>query len=107
MVKPDGVARGLIHDIIARWEKRGFTLVGIKILRPDRKLAEAHYADLSSRPFCARRPPVLPPLPRRRGAAVSPPARDGGAGCGVRIRSLLTTPLPPTAPRQSLTSSTT
>lgn len=53
MVKPDGVARGLIHDIIRRWEARGFTLVGIKILYPDRKLAEAHYADLSTRPFFA------------------------------------------------------
>jgi nucleoside-diphosphate kinase len=27
MVKPDGVARGVVHDIIGRWEKRGFTLV--------------------------------------------------------------------------------
>jgi hypothetical protein len=51
MVKPDGVARGLVHDIIGRWEKRGFTLVAIKILYPDQKLCEAHYADLSARPF--------------------------------------------------------
>ena len=51
MVKPDGVARGVVHEIIRRWEQRGFTLVGIKVLQPDRALAEAHYADLSARPF--------------------------------------------------------
>lgn len=33
MVKPDGYARGLIHEIIRRWEQRGFTLVGIKARR--------------------------------------------------------------------------
>ena len=51
MVKPDGVARGVVHDIIRRWEQRGYTLVGIKILQPDRALVGAHYADLSARPF--------------------------------------------------------
>ena len=51
MVKPDGVARGVVHEIIRRWESRGYTLVGIKVVQPDRALAEAHYADLSARPF--------------------------------------------------------
>ena len=51
MVKPEGVARGLVSEIIGRWEKRGYTLVGIKVLQPDAKLAGAHYADLSARPF--------------------------------------------------------
>ena len=51
MVKPEGVARGLVSEIIGRWEKRGYTLVGIKVLQPDAKLAGDHYADLSARPF--------------------------------------------------------
>jgi nucleoside-diphosphate kinase len=51
MVKPEGVARGLVSEIIGRWEKRGYTLVAIKVVQPDAKLAGAHYADLSARPF--------------------------------------------------------
>jgi nucleoside-diphosphate kinase len=50
-VKPDGVQRGLIGDIIARFEKRGYKLVGLKMVWPTLEMAEAHYADLSSKPF--------------------------------------------------------
>eukprot|EP01135_Chromosphaera_perkinsii_P005537 Nk52_evm86s352 gene=Nk52_evmTU86s352 len=51
MVKPDGVNRGLIADIMGRMERRGYKLVGLKMLKADRKLAEAHYDDLKARPF--------------------------------------------------------
>ncbi|KAG9291627.1 hypothetical protein G9A89_022046 [Geosiphon pyriformis] len=51
MVKPDGVTRGLVGEIISRFEKRGYKLVGIKSLVPSKQLAEQHYADLKSRPF--------------------------------------------------------
>ncbi|CAG8572931.1 9848_t:CDS:2 [Ambispora leptoticha] len=51
MIKPDGVTRGLVGDIISRFEKRGYKLVAIKSLVPSRQLAEQHYADLSTRPF--------------------------------------------------------
>lgn len=51
MIKPDGVQRGLIADIIARFEKRGFKLVGLKIRTPSKELLEKHYADLAGRPF--------------------------------------------------------
>mmetsp|Transcript_17652 Transcript_17652/g.26797 ORF Transcript_17652/g.26797 Transcript_17652/m.26797 type:complete len:223 (+) Transcript_17652:76-744(+) len=50
-VKPDGVQRGLVGDIIARFEKRGYKLVGLKMVWPTKEMAEAHYADLSSKPF--------------------------------------------------------
>jgi len=50
-VKPDGVQRGLIGDIIARFEKRGYKLVGLKMVWPTKKKAEEHYADLSKKPF--------------------------------------------------------
>jgi len=50
-IKPDGVQRGLIGDIIARFEKRGYKLVGLKMVWPTLELAEKHYADLSKKPF--------------------------------------------------------
>lgn len=43
--------RGLIADIIGRFEKRGFQLVAMKMIQPSRELAETHYADLSSKGF--------------------------------------------------------
>eukprot|EP00030_Apusomonadida_sp_AF-17_P002382 a339470_2770.p2 GENE.a339470_2770~~a339470_2770.p2 ORF type:complete len:233 (-),score=104.14 a339470_2770:40-705(-) len=51
MVKPDAVERGHIADIIGRWEKRGYKLVGLKMIEPSRELVSAHYADLKERPF--------------------------------------------------------
>ncbi len=51
MVKPDGVQRRLAGEIIRRFETRGLKLVGMKMIRPDRALAEAHYAVHRERPF--------------------------------------------------------
>ncbi|KAL6748653.1 nucleoside diphosphate kinase [Haematococcus lacustris] len=51
MIKPDGVQRGLIGEVIKRFEQKGFKLVGLRMLNVERSLAEKHYADLSSRPF--------------------------------------------------------
>jgi nucleoside-diphosphate kinase len=51
MVKPDGVQRGLIGEIIARFEKKGFQLVGAKLMTVSRELAEEHYAEHKERPF--------------------------------------------------------
>eukprot|EP00879_Flechtneria_rotunda_P000329 GHRR01000420.1.p1 GENE.GHRR01000420.1~~GHRR01000420.1.p1 ORF type:complete len:166 (+),score=31.90 GHRR01000420.1:48-500(+) len=51
MIKPDGIQRGLVGDIIKRFEQRGYTLKGLKMLNVERSLAERHYADLSSKPF--------------------------------------------------------
>jgi nucleoside-diphosphate kinase len=50
-VKPDGVQRGLVGDIIARFEKRGYKLVGLKMVWPTEEMAMEHYADLSKKPF--------------------------------------------------------
>lgn len=50
-VQPDGVQRGLVGDIIKRFEQRGYTLKGLKLMNVERALAEKHYADLSSKPF--------------------------------------------------------
>ena len=50
-VKPDGVQRGLIGDIIARFEKRGYKLVGLKMVWPTEEMAQNHYKDLAKKPF--------------------------------------------------------
>lgn len=44
MVKPDGIRRGLVGDIISRFERKGLRLVAAKLLRLSREQAEKHYA---------------------------------------------------------------
>ncbi|KAF9689235.1 hypothetical protein SADUNF_Sadunf01G0070600 [Salix dunnii] len=50
-IKPDGVQRGLISEIISRFERKGFKLVAIKITVPSKDIAQKHYHDLKTRPF--------------------------------------------------------
>ena len=51
MVKPDGVQRGLIGEIIGRFERKGFQLVGAKMMQLTRAQAETHYAEHQGKPF--------------------------------------------------------
>jgi nucleoside-diphosphate kinase len=51
MVKPDGVQRGLVGEIVKRFETKGFKLVALRMMAPGEKHMEAHYADLAARPF--------------------------------------------------------
>ena len=51
MVKPDGVARGLVGSVIRRFEERGFRLVALRLVLPTRELAEQHYAEHQGKPF--------------------------------------------------------
>lgn len=53
MIKPDGVQRGLIGEIISRFEQKGYKLVAMKLTAPGREHMEKHYADLSSKGFFA------------------------------------------------------
>jgi len=53
LVKPDGVQRQLVGRILARYEARGLKLVGLKLVRVDRDLAERHYAAHREKPFFA------------------------------------------------------
>lgn len=50
-VKPDGVARGLATEIISRFERKGFAIVGLKILQVSPALAETHYGIHKGKPF--------------------------------------------------------
>merc|ERR1711976_658561 len=52
-IKPDGVQRGLVSDIIGRFEKRVYKLVALKLCMPGKAHLEEHYSDLSSKPFFA------------------------------------------------------
>lgn len=53
LVKPDGVQRGLIGEIVGRFERRGLKLVGMKFLQMTEELAGQHYAVHKERPFYA------------------------------------------------------
>jgi len=50
-IKPDGVERGLIGEIIGRFEKRGLKLVGLKLMRVSVDLAGRHYGEHKGKPF--------------------------------------------------------
>lgn len=50
-IKPDGVQRGLIAEIISRFERKGYKLVAIKLVVPSKEFAQKHYHDLKERPF--------------------------------------------------------
>ncbi len=50
-IKPDGVQRGLIGEIVGRFERKGFKLIGLKQLVPSREIAERHYGVHCDKPF--------------------------------------------------------
>ncbi|AIY05750.1 Nucleoside-diphosphate kinase [Planococcus sp. PAMC 21323] len=51
MVKPDGVQRNVIGEIVARFEKKGYHLAGAKLMQIPTELAEEHYGEHKERPF--------------------------------------------------------
>ena len=50
-IKPDGVQRGHVGEIISRFERKGFKLVGMKMMVPPMELLEQHYAEHKGKPF--------------------------------------------------------
>ncbi|HHZ62753.1 MAG TPA: nucleoside-diphosphate kinase, partial [Dehalococcoidia bacterium] len=53
LVKPDGVQRGLIGEIISRLERRGLKIVGMKLMQVSGELANRHYGEHEGKPFFA------------------------------------------------------
>lgn len=51
LVKPDGVQRGLVGEVIARFERRGLRLVGAKFMQVSLELAQKHYGEHEGKPF--------------------------------------------------------
>ena len=51
LIKPDGVQRGLVGELVGRFERRGLHLVALKLTLVSRDLAERHYSEHQGRPF--------------------------------------------------------
>ena len=51
IVKPEGVQRGLVGQVLARFEAKGFKIVGLKLMRISPELAARHYAEHQGKPF--------------------------------------------------------
>ena len=51
LVKPDGVARGLVGQVISRIEAKGYAIDSLRMLQADRALLEKHYAEHVGKPF--------------------------------------------------------
>ena len=51
LIKPDGVARGLVGEVISRVEKKGYSVTALRMLQADRVLLEKHYAEHEGKPF--------------------------------------------------------
>ena len=54
LIKPEGVERGLVGKIIARFEEKGLKLDAISVMTPDRKLVETHYSEHVGKEFYSR-----------------------------------------------------
>ncbi len=51
LIKPDGVSRGLVGEVISRIERKGLTLAALELRNVERPVAEQHYAEHASKPF--------------------------------------------------------
>ena len=51
MVKPDGVRRGLVGEVVSRMERKTFSIVAMRMLTIDKELANRHYAEHVGKPF--------------------------------------------------------
>lgn len=54
LVKPDGVKRGLIGEILSRFEKKGFNIVNMKMFQMTKEIASEHYAEHKGKPYYDR-----------------------------------------------------
>ena len=51
LVKPDGVARSLVGEVVSRVENKGYKVVGLKMITPTREILAKHYAEHEGKPF--------------------------------------------------------
>ncbi|NPA38355.1 MAG: nucleoside-diphosphate kinase [Candidatus Nanohaloarchaeota archaeon] len=51
ILKPDAIQRGIVGEILSRFEKRGFKIIGLKMMQVSRELAEKHYLEHQGKPF--------------------------------------------------------
>lgn len=51
LIKPDGIQRGLVGEVLARFERKGLKLIGMKMMRLDEAVLREHYAHIADKPF--------------------------------------------------------
>ena len=51
LIKPDGVRRGLVGEVISRVEEKGYSITALRMLQADRSILEKHYAEHDGKPF--------------------------------------------------------
>ena len=83
LVKPDGLQRGLVGEIISRFERKGLKIIGIKMLNVEDTLLEEHYSHLSDKPFFADIKKFMKSSP------IVALALEGGEGSVAAIRTLV------------------
>jgi nucleoside-diphosphate kinase len=83
LVKPDGIQRGLVGDIINRFERKGLKIIGIKMLNVEDAVLEQHYSHLSDKPFFADIKKFMKSSP------IVALALEGGEGSVAAIRTLV------------------
>jgi nucleoside-diphosphate kinase len=83
LVKPDGVQRGLIGEIMGRFERKGLKLIGLKMMNVDDAILESHYAHLSDKPFFGEIKEYM------KGSPIVAMSWEGGAGTVAAVRILV------------------
>ena len=83
LVKPDGVQRGLIGEIIGRFEHKGLKLVGLKMISLSDAVLESHYAHIATLPFFGEIKEYM------KGSPVVAMVWEGGEGSISAIRTLV------------------
>jgi nucleoside-diphosphate kinase len=83
LVKPDGVQRGLIGEIISRFERKGLKLIAMKMMNVNDSILDSHYAHLADKPFFGEIKDFLKSSP------IVAMAWEGGAGTISAIRILV------------------
>lgn len=83
LVKPDGVQRGLIGNIINRFEDKGLKMIGLKMMALDDVLLEAHYSHLAKEPFFGEIKSFMKSSP------IVAMAWEGGDGAVAAVRILV------------------
>jgi len=83
LVKPDGLQRGLVGEIISRFERKGLKIIGIKMLNVEDALLEEHYSHLTDKPFFEDIKKFMKSSP------IVALALEGGEGSVAAIRTLV------------------
>lgn len=82
LVKPDGVHRGLISEVLGRFERRGFKIAALKVIRPPQELVEEHYAEHKGKGFYPNLVEFLTDRPVVAAVIEGPDAEEGNPASG-------------------------